>query len=125
MFITMKKLLVLLVIALLALSFSAVQAQDTVTLHMAWYNDGNEGTVMQALLDEFHAKNPNITVQLDTVDYATGILKTLPVQIQAGQGPDIARTTTYANSTMTPYYLDLSKLVPDPDYWTKTFPSVV
>ncbi|HVU12792.1 MAG TPA: extracellular solute-binding protein [Phototrophicaceae bacterium] len=121
----MKKLVVPLLLVLLALSLSAVQAQDTVTLHMAWYNDGNEGDVMQALLDDFHSKNPNITVQLDTVDYATGILKTLPVQIQAGQGPDIARTTTYANSTMTPYYLDLSTLVPDADYWTKTFPAVV
>src|SRR5215475_11542920 len=102
MIITMRKLVVLLVLSIAVLGFSAVHAQDKVTLHLTWYNDGNEGDVMQSILNDFQAKNPNIVVQMDVVDYATGILKTLPVQIQAGQGPDLARTTTYANASMTP-----------------------
>jgi len=120
--ITMKKFSVLLLVVFAVMSFSAVYAQEPVTLHMTWYDDGNEGTVMRALLDKFEADNADIKVQMDTVDYATGIQKTLPVQIQAGQGPDIARMTAF--TTLTDYYLDMRDLVKDADYWDKSFPAI-
>ena len=119
----MKKFAVLLLLALAVMSFSAVYAQEPVTLHMTWYDDGNEGAVMRALLDKFEADNTDIKVQIDTVDYATGILKTLPIQIQAGQGPDMARLTSFTN--MSQYYLDMRDLVPDADYWDASFPAIV
>jgi alpha-1,4-digalacturonate transport system substrate-binding protein len=119
----MKKFSFLFLFALLVLSFSAVQAQDPVELRMTWYDDGNEGEVMRDLLDRFEADNPDITVVIDTVDYAEGILKTLPLQIQAGEGPDIARITSFTG--LTDYYLDMRELVPDPEYWDESFPEVV
>ncbi|MEO8394594.1 MAG: extracellular solute-binding protein, partial [Chloroflexota bacterium] len=118
----MKKFGILLLVVLAVMSFSAVYAQDPVTLHMTWYDDGNEGTVMRALLDTFEAANPDIKVQMDTVDYATGIQKTLPVQIQAGEGPDIARMTAFTG--LTDYYLNMRDLVEDADYWDASFPQI-
>ncbi len=105
------------------LAFSAVSAQDPVELRITWYDDGNEGAVLRDLLDRFEAENPDIRVVIDTIDYAEGILKTLPLQIQAGEGPDIARLTAF--TTLTDYYLDLRPYLPDADYWDASFPSYI
>ena len=42
---------------------------------MTWYDDGKEGEVLRDLLNRFEAKNPDIKVVIDTVPYATGILR--------------------------------------------------
>lgn len=105
------------------LAFGAVAAQDPVELRITWYDDGNEGAVLRDLLDRFEADNPDITVVIDTIDYAEGILKTLPLQIQAGEGPDIARLTAF--TTLTDYYLDMRPYLPDADYWDASFPSYI
>jgi ABC-type glycerol-3-phosphate transport system substrate-binding protein len=107
----MKKFSILLVLAVLALGFSLVQAQDPVELRITWYDDGNEGEVLRDILDRFEEENPDITVVIDTVDYAQGIQQTLPLQIQAGEGPDIARITAFTG--LTDYYLDMRDLVED------------
>ena len=104
------------------MSFSAVHAQSPVELRMTWYDDGNEGSVMRDLLDKFEADNPDIKVVMDTVDYAEGIHKTLPLQIQAGEGPDMARITAFTG--LTDYYLNMRDLVPDADYWDASFPEI-
>jgi alpha-1,4-digalacturonate transport system substrate-binding protein len=119
----MKKFSILLVLAVLALGFSLVQAQDPVELRITWYDDGNEGEVLRDILDRFEEENPDITVVIDTVDYAQGIQQTLPLQIQAGEGPDIARITAFTG--LTDYYLDMRDLVEDPEYWDESFPEVV
>lgn len=119
----MKKFSVLLLFALLVMSLSAVQAQDPVELRVTWYDDGNEGSVLRDQLDAFEAENPDITVVIDTVDYAQGIQQTLPVQIQAGEGPDMARITAFTG--LTDYYLNMRDLVSDPEYWDESFPEVV
>ena len=119
----MKKLSILLIFALLALSLSAVQAQDAVELRLTWYDDGNEGAVLRDQLDKFEAENPDIKVVIDTVDYAEGIQKTLPLQIQAGEGPDMARITAFTG--LTDYYLNMRDLVADPAYWDASFPEII
>ncbi len=119
----MKKFSSLLLLFLLMLSFTLVQAQDPVELRITWYDDGNEGAVLRDLLDRFEAENPDITVVIDTVDYAQGILQTLPLQIQAGEGPDMARITSFTG--LTDFYLDMRDLVEDPEYWDESFPEVV
>ena len=45
----------------------ASAAMAETKLRMMWYNDGNEGEVMQSLLDRFEAANPDISVTLDVV----------------------------------------------------------
>ena len=72
---------------------------------MMWYSDGNEGEVMADLLKRFEKDNPDIKVTLDNVAYKV-IQEGLPVQLEAGNGPDIARVTNIKAQAQ--YWLDLS-----------------
>jgi alpha-1,4-digalacturonate transport system substrate-binding protein len=83
---------------------TAAPAAQKVELRIVWYNDGNEGEVMRALLDKFQTANPNITVKLDTVAYAD-LGKILQPQVEAGTPPDLARVTNLAQ--FQGHYLDL------------------
>src|SRR5690606_39699198 len=113
----MKKLNILLVVAfvLAAIGAGAVAAQDNVVeLRLTWYDDGNEGAIMRELLDRFEAENPDITVVMDTVPYASGILQSLPLQLASGEGPDLARVTDLGG--LSEYILDLRPHLSDPAY---------
>ncbi|MCB2009025.1 MAG: carbohydrate ABC transporter substrate-binding protein [Geminicoccaceae bacterium] len=102
----------------LSLVLLAGNALAQTELVMTWYNDGNESEVMQSLLDRFHEANPDITVNLNIVPYKA-ILEGLPVQLAAGQGPDIARVTDLGG--LSQYYLDLTPHLADAGYWTSNF----
>ena len=107
-----------LLIALSALLFSAA-ALAQVELRMTWYDDGNEGQVMRDLLNRFEAANPGIKVVMDTVPYAAGIQQSLPLQLAAGQGPDLARLTDLGGQQA--YFLDMRPYLSNPDYWEANF----
>ncbi len=92
---------------------------DVVTLRITWYDDGSEGTILRELLDRFEAENPDIDIVLDTVPYASGILETLPLQLEAGEGPDMARVTQMG--ILAQYMLDLRPHLSDPAYWEANF----
>jgi len=117
----MKKLTLLVFVFLLLASFG-VQAQEPVELRITWYDDGNEGTVLRDLLDRFEADNPDIRVVIDTVPYSS-VLEQLPLQVEAGEGPDMARITDFA--AFQGHYLDLRPLVADAAYWEESFPEAV
>ncbi len=102
----------------MALSLMAGTALAETELRMTWYNDGNEGEVMRGILDRFEEANPDITVTLDVVPYKA-ILESLPVQLAAGDGPDIARVTDLGG--LSEYYMDLTPHVGDPEYWRANF----
>lgn len=116
----MKKALVLLVCVSVLVGAIGLQAQNVVELRMAWYNDGNEGEVLRELLDRFEADNPDIRVVMDVVPYTT-ILDQLPLQVEAGEAPDMARIT--AGERYRGQYLDLRPYVADPEYWDASFPA--
>ncbi|MFO7631500.1 MAG: ABC transporter substrate-binding protein [Caldilinea sp.] len=98
----------------------AAEAPAGVTeLRITWYDDGNEGAVLRDLLDRFEANNPDIKVVIDTVDYASGIQQTLPIQLEAGEGPDMARVTQLG--IMSQYMMDLRPYLSDPEYWEANF----
>ncbi|MCT7377654.1 ABC transporter substrate-binding protein [Chelativorans salis] len=97
---------------------AAAYAQEPVELRFMWYSDGNEGDVMADLLSRFEEENPDIKVVLDNVAY-TVIRDQLPVQLEAGQGPDLARVTTLKD--LAPHWLDLRDLVEDASYWEENF----
>ena len=61
-------------------------------IRVACYSDGNECEVTQDLAKRFEAQNPDVKVVIDKVPYKA-ILEQLPVQLAAGEGPDIARVT--------------------------------
>ncbi|ROU03827.1 extracellular solute-binding protein [Histidinibacterium lentulum] len=104
--------------SVLALTLAASAAMAQTELRMTWYNDGNEGEVMQGILDRFEEANPDISVTLDVVPYQA-ILESLPVQLAAGDGPDIARVTDLGG--LSEYYLDLTPHLEDPEYWRTNF----
>ncbi|MFD1795579.1 carbohydrate ABC transporter substrate-binding protein [Paracoccus aurantiacus] len=97
------------------LSASAVQAGD---VRLMWYSDGVEGEVIQDLLNRFMEENPDINVTLDNVAYKV-IMEQLPIQLESGEGPDIARVTNIKE--LANHWLDLRPLLSDPAYWDTNF----
>ncbi len=96
-----------------AVSFAATDVR------IMWYGDGDKENVpMQRQIDEFNAANPDINVILDVVPYEA-IQNTLPVQLAAGEGPDIGRVTDLGG--LAKYYKDITAYIEDPAYWEKSF----
>jgi len=113
-----NKLQMTLAMGVAALGLMAGNALAETELRMTWYNDGIEGEVMRGILDKFEADNPDIKVTLDVVPYKA-ILESLPVQLAAGEGPDIARVTDLGG--LSKYYMDLTPYISDPAYWEANF----
>ena len=97
------------------LASTSVQAGE---VRVMWYSDGVEGEVIKDLLDRFMKDNPDITVTLDNVAYKV-IQEQLPIQLEAGQGPDIARVTNLKE--LAAHWLDIRPLVADAAYWDTNF----
>ena len=90
----MRRIAIAMLLATMMLTLSLPGlAQDVVELRMTWYTDGNEDVVMRDLLDRFEMENSDIRVVMDNVPYQAGILEALPIQLAAGEGPDMARVT--------------------------------
>jgi alpha-1,4-digalacturonate transport system substrate-binding protein len=87
-------------------------------LRMTWYSDGNEGEVITDIVKKFEAKNPDIKVTIDQVPFKA-INETLPVQLAAGEGPDMARVVDLGGVAR--YMLDLRPFLKDVAYWEKNF----
>jgi alpha-1,4-digalacturonate transport system substrate-binding protein len=101
--------------ALLAGTATCATAGD---VRLMWYSDGVEGAVIEDLLNRFMAENPGINVILDNVAYQV-IQEQLPIQLQAGQGPDIARVTNLKEQA--DHWLDLTPYLADPETWRTSF----
>ena len=114
----MKGTKMLLGCALLAASLAVGHAQAQTTLRMTWYSDGNEGEVMSDLLRRFEEQNKDIKVVLDQVPFKA-INENLPVQLAAGQGPDLARVADLGGVAR--YTLDLRPHLKDPAYFETNF----
>ena len=100
----------------------AEEPMETVEIRFTYYADGVEAEVMQPLLDKFMAENPDITVVLDVVPYQT-IDEQLPVQVETGEGPDLARITNFG--AYKGKLLDLRDYLADPAYFEANFPAPI
>jgi alpha-1,4-digalacturonate transport system substrate-binding protein len=87
-------------------------------IRVACYSDGNECEVTQEMAKRFEAQNSDVKVVIDKVPYKA-IVEQLPVQLAAGEGPDIARVTDLGG--LSKYYLDITPYVKDPKYWEANF----
>ena len=87
-------------------------------IRVACYSDGNECEITQEFAKRFEAQNPDVKVAIDKVPYKA-IVEQLPVQLAAGEGPDIARVTDLGG--LSKYYLDITPYVKDPKYWEANF----
>lgn len=97
-------------------------ASHAADLRVMCYSDGNECEVYGDVAKRFMKDHPDIHVQIDKVPYKT-VLESLPVQLAAGNGPDIARVTDFG--TVGKYLLDLRPLLPDAAYWEQNFGPVL
>ena len=95
---------------------------EAVELRFMYYADGNEAEVMQGLLDDFMAENSDISVVLDVVPYAT-IDEQLPIQVETGEGPDLARITNFG--AYSGELLDLRTYVSDAAFYQANFPAPI
>lgn len=91
---------------------------DQVELRFSYYADGIEAEVIQPLLDKFMEENPDINVVLDVVPYQT-IDEQLPVQVETGEGPDLARITNFG--AFSGKLLDLREHLADPAAYEAAF----
>ncbi|MDA4847482.1 ABC transporter substrate-binding protein [Hoeflea poritis] len=108
----------LLVLGTAAMGLMVSSALAETELRITWYNDGNEGEVMREILDRYEAANPDVKVTLDVVPYKA-ILESLPVQLAAGEGPDLARVTDLGG--LSEHYMDLTPHISDAAYWETNF----
>jgi alpha-1,4-digalacturonate transport system substrate-binding protein len=97
----------------------AAQAAD---IRVMCYQDGVECEVTAAIAKRFEAQNPGTKVIIDTVPYKT-IVEQLPVQLAAGQGPDIARVTDLGG--LSKYYLDVRPHLKNAAYMEANFGSTL
>lgn len=106
---------------LLLLIGSSVMAQDEIIFRC--YQDGSECDVYAELLADFTA-DTGIAVTVDNVPYAN-IDEQLPIQVEAGEAPDIARITNFG--TFQGQYLDASEYLDEETvaYWQENYPAPV
>ena len=93
----------------LSLLVAAALSTHAADLRVQCYSDGNECEVTGDLAKRFEAENPGTKVIIDKVPYKA-VVEQLPVQLAAGEGPDIARVTDLGG--LNKYYLDLTPLLP-------------
>lgn len=86
------------------------------------YQDGNECDVTADLIKRYEAQQPGAKVILDVVPYKT-VVEQLPIQLAAGQGPDIARVAEIGG--LSKNYLDIGPFVKDRKYWEANFGSTL
>lgn len=111
----MKKMKLALATLGLGLMTTTALAGD---VRIMWYSDGVEGEVMKDLVARFMAENPGINVILDEVAYKV-VQEQLQIQLEAGEGPDIARVTNI--KALAPHWLDLTPYLSDAEYWKTNF----
>ena len=105
---------------LVALAAAAAAASAfAADIRVQCYSDGNECEVTADLAKRFEARNPGTKVIVDKVPYKA-VVETLPVQLAAGEGPDIARVTDLGG--LNKFYLDLApQLGARAKYWEDNF----
>ena len=101
----------------MAIAFAATNA-SAAEIRVMCYQDGNECDVTKELAKRFEADNKDVTVIVDTVPYKA-ITEQLPVQLGAGEGPDIARVTDLGG--LSRYYLDITPYVKDAKQWEASY----
>jgi alpha-1,4-digalacturonate transport system substrate-binding protein len=117
-----KHLLKVTLIMMLVMSLGVVvSAQDPIEVTFTCYQDGTECDTYADLLSRFTEANPGIVVTMEVVPYQF-ILESLPVIVEVGEGPDIARITNYPGFSA--YYLDMRPYMMDPSLLEDNFNSV-
>ena len=102
----------------------AVAQAGAQELRVQCYSDGNECEVTGDIAKRFEAANAGVKIVIDKVPYKA-VTEQLPVQLAAGEGPDIARVTDLGG--LNKYYLDLTPHLGAgrAKYWQDNFASTL
>ncbi len=95
---------------------------EAADIRIACYSDGNECPATRILAERFMKDNADIHIQIDEMPYKQ-ILESVPVQLAAGNGPDIARISDFGQVAQ--YQLDLTPYLKDAAYWQKAYGPVL
>lgn len=101
------------------LSFSSSVWSANLSIMMS--ADGPEVELMTGLIDKYKSVDPNTTIEINLVGYNV-IREQLPVQLEAGTGPDIGKITDLGG--LNRYYVDLTPYV-NADDWNKQYGGVL
>lgn len=80
-----------------------------------------KANIISEFAERYKAVNPDVNVTLNTVGYNV-IREQLPVQLEAGTGPDLAFVTDLGG--LNPYYVDLTPYV-DAEAWEAAYGAVL
>ncbi len=80
-----------------------------------------KANLVAELAGRYQAENPDVNIQLNVVGYDV-IREQLPIQLEAGTGPDLAFVTNLGG--LNPYYVDLTPFV-DADAWEANYGAVL
>ena len=112
---------VAMLLLVLTIGLVPVLSQDSIEVTFTCYQDGTECDTYSDLLDRFMEENPGIVVNMETVPYQF-IIESLPVIVEVGDGPDIARVTDYPG--FSDFYLDMRPYMEDPALLEDNFNAV-
>ncbi len=111
-----------LLLALALAALSTIGAASAADIRVMCYQDGNECEVYKDLAGQFMKAHPDIHIGIEIVPYIA-VMQSLPVQLAAGNGPDIARVTDFGD--IGKYLLNLRPYLKEPQMWDSEFGQVL
>ncbi len=107
--------------ALSAFAVFAAGAAQAVELEFMVSGEDSKIAVWTELIERYKEVAPDVTINMNQVGYNV-IRDQLPVQLEAGTGPDMATITSIGG--LNPFYLDITPYV-DAGYWEAAYGSVL
>ncbi len=104
-------------VSALAMSSAAMAAE----LNLMISDVDGKAALVQELAERYQADNPDVKITLNPVGYNV-IREQLPIQLEAGTGPDLAFVTNLGG--LNPFYVDLTPYV-DADAWEEAYGAVL
>lgn len=103
------------------LALTAGSAAFAVDLDFMTNSNDNQAEVLADFVERYKEVAPDVTINLNVVGYDV-IREQLPVQLEAGSGPDLALVTDLGG--LNPYYIDLTPYV-DAAEWEANYGAVL
>ncbi len=104
-----------------AVALSAGTSAGAVDLDLMANSNDNQGAVLADFIERYKEVAPDVNINLNVVGYDV-IREQLPVQLEAGSGPDLALVTDLGG--LNPYYIDLTPYV-DAATWEADYGAVL
>ena len=104
-----------------ALALFAATGANAVELDLMISDVDSKAGLVSEMVARYTALNPDVTINLNLVGYNV-IREQLPIQLEAGTGPDLAFVTNLGG--LNPYYVDLTPFV-DAKAWEADYGAVL